>query len=68
VAGKGAGNGDPQGKFLGAKVYLNLAAPYIPEKEIRIFDFLPPHQLDVLHRNKCVVMLHIPRDGGCGTP
>ena len=51
------------GRFLGAKVYLNLSPSYIPEKEIRIFDFLPPHQLDVLNRNGWVVMLHIPRDG-----
>jgi predicted TIM-barrel fold metal-dependent hydrolase len=56
------------GKFLGAKVYLNLSAPYIPEKEIRIFDFLPPHQLDVLDRNGWVVMLHIPRDGRLRDP
>jgi predicted TIM-barrel fold metal-dependent hydrolase len=56
------------GRFLGAKVYLNLAAAYIPEKEIRIFDFLPPHQLDVLNSNGGVVMLHIPRDGRLGDP
>ncbi len=37
-------------------------------KEIRIFDFLPPHQLDVLNRNGWVVMLHIPRDGRLGDP
>jgi len=57
-----------KGRFLGAKVYLNLAPAYIPQKEIRIFDFLPPHQLDVLHRNKWVAMLHIPRDGRLGDP
>jgi hypothetical protein len=51
------------GNFLGAKVYLNLSPAYIPEKEIRIFDFLPPHQLDALNSGGCVVMLHIPRDG-----
>jgi hypothetical protein len=56
------------GGFLGAKVYLNLSPAYIPMREIRIFDFLPPHQLDVLHRNKCVVMLHIPRDGRLRDP
>ena len=56
------------GKFLGAKVYLNLSAAYIPEKEIRIFDFLPPHQLDVLNSNGWVVMLHIPRDGRLRDP
>jgi predicted TIM-barrel fold metal-dependent hydrolase len=56
------------GKFLGAKVYLNLSAAYIPEKEIRVFDFLPPHQLDALNRGGCVVMLHIPRDGRLRDP
>jgi len=57
-----------EGKFLGAKVYLNLSPAYIPEKEIRIFDFLPPHHLDVLDRNGWVVMLHIPRDGRLRDP
>ena len=56
------------GRFLGAKVYLNLSPSYIPEKEIRIFDFLPPHQLDVLNRHGWVVMLHIPRDGRLRDP
>jgi predicted TIM-barrel fold metal-dependent hydrolase len=60
--------GIKKGKFLGAKVYLNLAPSYIPQKEIRIFDFLPPYQLDVLNRNRWVVMLHIPRDGRLGDP
>jgi uncharacterized protein len=57
-----------KGRFIGAKVYLNLSPSYIPQKEIRIFDFLPPHQLDVLNRNKLVAMLHIPRDGRLGDP
>ncbi|HET6487911.1 MAG TPA: amidohydrolase family protein [Spirochaetia bacterium] len=56
------------GGHKGIKVYLNLAASYIPEREIRIFDFLPPHQLDVLARNRWVVMLHIPRDGRLRDP
>jgi len=56
------------GRFLGAKVYLNMSPAYIPMKEIRIFDFLPPHQLDVLNRNGWVVMLHIPRDGRLRDP
>ncbi len=67
-SGRELEQGIRKGKFLGAKVYLNLAAPYIPEKEIRIFDFLPPHQLDVLHRIKGVAMLHIPRDGRLRDP
>lgn len=49
------------GGFLGAKVYLNLSPGYIPQDEIRIFDFLPHHQLEVLDRLGLIVMLHIPR-------
>jgi len=56
------------GGFLGCKVYLNYAAPYIPEKEIRIYDFLPPHQLEVLNRRGWMAMLHIPRDGRLKDP
>ena len=51
-----------QGGFLGCKVYLNFAPAYVPGKEIRIFDFLPPHHLEVLNRRGWIVMLHIPRD------
>ena len=57
-----------KGKFIGAKVYLNLSPAYIPQKEIRVFDFLPPHQLDTLNRLRAVVMLHIPRDGRLRDP
>ena len=49
------------GGFFGIKVYLNLSEPYIPADEIRIFDFLPPHQLAVMNRLHLLVMLHIPR-------
>ncbi|HBP37635.1 MAG TPA: hypothetical protein DD640_02635 [Clostridiales bacterium] len=49
------------GGFRGTKVYLNFAPAYIPQNEIRIFDFLPPHQLQVLNAMKAVVVLHIPR-------
>jgi predicted TIM-barrel fold metal-dependent hydrolase len=56
------------GKFIGAKVYLNLSPAYLPRKEIRIFDFLPPHQLELLHENRRVVMLHIPRDARLRDP
>ncbi len=51
-----------QGGFLGAKVYLTFSANCIPTNEIRIFDFLPHHQLDILNKNNWIVMLHIPRD------
>ncbi len=49
------------GGFRGAKVYLNHSPAYLPVDELRIFDFLPHHQLDVLDRHGWVVMLHIPR-------
>ena len=51
----------PNGGFIGAKVYLTLSPDRIPVDEIRIFDFLPHHQLEVLDRHGWVVMLHIPR-------
>ena len=50
------------GNHLGIKVYLTLAPSYIPKNEIRIFDFLPHHQLDILNRHHWIVILHIPRD------
>lgn len=56
------------GGFLGTKVYLNFAPTAIPEKEICIFDFLPPHQLKVLDKLGLIVMLHIPRDGRLKDP
>ncbi len=49
------------GGFLGIKVYLNLSPSYIPADEIRIFDFLPHHQLEVVDKLGLIVMLHIPR-------
>lgn len=56
------------GGFLGCKVYLTLSPAYIPEKEIRIFDFLPHHQLSVLNEHGWIVMLHIPRNGRLKDP
>ena len=49
------------GGFRGIKVYLNQAPSYIPDREIRIYDFLPPAQLEVLDRNGWSVILHIAR-------
>lgn len=57
-----------RGGFLGIKVYLSLSDAYLPEKEIRIYDFLPPHQLEAANRNRWIVMLHIPRDGRLRDP
>jgi predicted TIM-barrel fold metal-dependent hydrolase len=56
------------GHFLGAKVYLTLSPAHIPADEIRIFDFLPHHQLEVLDRHGWLVMLHIPRQGRLRDP
>jgi uncharacterized protein len=56
------------GGFRGVKVYLTLADPGLPEAAIRIFDYLPPHQLDVLNRLQGIVMLHIPRPGRLRDP
>ena len=57
-----------EGGFLGIKVYLNLAPVYLPRQEIRIFDFLPPHQLELIHEKRWIVMLHIPRDARLRDP
>jgi len=60
--------GIEEGGFLGCKVYLNYSPHYIPENEIRIFDFLPKHHLEVLNRRGWIVMLHIPRPGRLKDP
>ena len=56
------------GRFLGAKVYLNFAADYIPGDELRILDFAPRHQLEVLDDRAAILMLHIPRPGRLRDP
>jgi len=56
------------GNFLGAKVYLTLSDPRIPENEIQIFDFLPLHQLKVLDAHGWIVMLHLPRNARLRDP
>ncbi len=56
------------GGFLGLKSYLSLSPEYIPEKEIRIFDFFPKHQLKKMDEMGAIVMLHIPRDGRLKDP
>jgi len=56
------------GGFLGAKSYLSVAPAYLPTNEIRIFDFFPPHQLEVHNRHGWIVMLHIPRSGRLRDP
>ena len=56
------------GGFLGIKGYLAFSPDYIPEAEIRIFDFFPKHQLKVIDRYGGIVMLHIPRNGRLKDP
>jgi len=56
------------GGFLGAKVYLSFAPPRLKESEIRIFDYIPRHQLEVLDRHGWILMLHIPRPGRLKDP
>ncbi len=54
--------------FIGAKVYLTLSPADIAVNQIRIFDFLPRHQLEVLNEHGWIVMLHIPRSGRLRDP
>jgi predicted TIM-barrel fold metal-dependent hydrolase len=56
------------GHFLGAKVYLTRSDPQIAGSDIQIYDFLPPHQLQVLHKHGWIAMLHIPRPGRLRDP
>lgn len=57
-----------EGGFLGTKSYLDLSPAYLPEGEIRIFDFFPKEQLRRLDRMGAIVMLHIPRHGRLKDP
>ncbi|MBQ9545537.1 MAG: amidohydrolase [Clostridia bacterium] len=50
------------GHFLGLKSYLSLSPAYLPEAEIRIFDFFPHEQLKRLDSMGAIAMLHIPRN------
>lgn len=54
------------GGFVGSKVYLSLADPAIPREKVTIFDFAPPHLLEVLDERGLLLMLHIPRSGRLG--
>ena len=57
-----------EGNFLGLKSYLSFSPDYLPEKEIRIFDFFPHDQLRKMDEMGAIVMLHIPRDGRLKDP
>lgn len=47
--------------FKGLKVYLQFAPTYIPNDEIRIYDFLPHEHLKLADKHGWVVQLHIAR-------
>ena len=57
-----------EGGFLGLKVYLQFAPSYIPDDEIRIYDFLPHEHLALADKHGWVVQLHIPRPGRLADP
>ncbi|MBO5077076.1 MAG: amidohydrolase [Clostridia bacterium] len=57
-----------EGGFLGLKSYLSLSPAYLPEAEIRIFDFFPKNQLKRMDELGAIVMLHIPRNGRLKDP
>lgn len=57
-----------EGNFLGLKSYLDLSPKYLPEAEIRIFDFFPKHQLKIIDKLGGIIMLHIPRHGRLKDP
>jgi len=46
---------------LGLKPYLTFCPPYIPDDEIRIFDFLTHEHLEEANKHGWIVMLHIAR-------
>jgi predicted TIM-barrel fold metal-dependent hydrolase len=56
------------GGFRGVKVYLTYAPPGLKPSQIRIFDFLPPHQIEVIERHGWVAILHVPRPGRLADP
>ncbi len=47
--------------FKGLKVYLQFAPSYIPNNEIRIYDFLPHEHLALADKYGWVVQIHIAR-------
>lgn len=54
--------------FKGLKVYLQFAPSYIPNNEIRIYDFLPHEHLALADKYGWVVQLHIARPNRLADP
>ncbi len=50
-----------EGGFLGFKPYLSNKPAYIPDAEIRIFDFMTPEHLKIADKLGLAVILHIAR-------
>ncbi len=48
-------------EYKGLKVYLEYAPAYIPNPEIRIYDFLTKEHLALADKHGWIVQLHIPR-------
>ena len=48
--------------FIGLKPYLSNVPPYLPDAEIRIYDFLPKEHLELANKHGWIVMLHIARN------
>ncbi len=57
-----------EGGFLGFKPYLSNKPAYIPDKEIRIFDFLTHEHLRIADKLGLAVILHIARDARLRDP
>ena len=55
-------------EFKGLKVYLEYAPAYIPNNEIRIYDFLTPEHLALANKHHWIVQLHIPRSKRLADP
>ncbi len=51
-----------EGGFLGFKPYLSHKPAYIPDSEIRIFDFMPHEHLRIADKYGLAVILHIARN------
>ncbi len=51
-----------EGGFLGFKPYLSNKPAYIPDDEIRIFDFMTPEHLRIADKHGLAVILHIARN------
>jgi uncharacterized protein len=61
-----------QPRVVGVKVYYTLLGEDLQTRdryqEASIFDFLPPHQLEVLEKHRAWVTLHVPRAGRLSHP